>query len=144
MEYLQPDKQYMAFELEGFYAFSHDPLMNDTVKDELRKKVAFIVEDAPALAGSVNPMAPIKSYDLAAELKTQKEDPSLSVTAMAIAGKGLVRTPVVKVESGSGKLIISQLLTEGRLAEGFGSEGIYGVRRDPVAEQMVLNMLSEL
>ena len=41
------------------------------VKRALRDKVAFIVEDAPALAGSVNPKAAIKTYDLTAELASK-------------------------------------------------------------------------
>lgn len=143
-EHLETSKTYKGFELEGFYAFSHEPGKDQEVKKALRDKVAFIVEDAPALAGSVNPKAAIKTYDLTAELAQQKTNSSLSIRSLAIAGKGMVRTPVVKVEKGNGKLIISQLLTAGRLADGHGSEGLYGVRRDPVAEQMVLNMLSEL
>ncbi|MFP4053183.1 MAG: hypothetical protein ACLFV7_04890 [Phycisphaerae bacterium] len=41
-----------------------------------------------------------------------------------------------------GRLICLQLLTAGRLAENFGSEGLYGLRPDPAVQQMVLNMLA--
>ncbi|MFP4432950.1 MAG: hypothetical protein ACLFTN_00665 [Phycisphaerae bacterium] len=41
-----------------------------------------------------------------------------------------------------GRLICSQLLTAGRLAEGFGSEGPFGLRTDPGAQQLTLNLLA--
>ena len=62
---------------------------------------------------------------------------------MAVAGKGLSKVPVVKISfsDDAGSVIVSQLLTQGRLAKGFGSGGLYGVRYDPAAVQMVLNMI---
>jgi hypothetical protein len=37
--------------------------------------------------------------------------------------------------------LVSQLLTAGRLANGFGEMGLYGIRYDEVANQFVLNMM---
>lgn len=56
----------------------------------------------------------------------------------------LTQTPVAVISfgQGKGKLIVSQLLTAGRLAKGFGEEGLYGIRYDEVAVQYVLNMIS--
>jgi len=48
----------------------------------------------------------------------------------------------IDFEAGQGRLILSQLLTAGRLAPGFGTTGTYGKRFDPVAEQFVLNLLA--
>jgi hypothetical protein len=41
-----------------------------------------------------------------------------------------------------GSVILSQLLTAGRLAPGFGQPGLYGIRYDPAAAQFILNMLA--
>ena len=43
---------------------------------------------------------------------------------------------------GRGRLLVSQLLTEGRLSPGFGSDGLYGVRYDATAVQTVVNLLA--
>ena len=44
--------------------------------------------------------------------------------------------------AGNGRMIVSTLLTAGRLASGPGSPALYGVRHDEAACQMVLNMLN--
>jgi len=66
------------------------------------------------------------------------------VVPLAVAGNDLARTPVVLIEfvAPLGRLILAQLLTTGRLSPGFGSAGLYGTRRDPAAQQMVLNLLA--
>ncbi len=60
------------------------------------------------------------------------------------ANPDLVRTPVIEIEfaPGQGRLICSQLLTAGRLADGFGSEGPFGLRPDGGARQLTLNLLA--
>ena len=67
-------------------------------------------------------------------------------TVLVNAGKNLTRTPVILVDFGEGKgrMILSQLLTAGRLAEGFGEPEANGIRYDEAAVQMTLNMLAEL
>ena len=67
-----------------------------------------------------------------------------NLIVLADAGKNLTRTPVVLIDFGKdkGKLVISQLLTAGRLSENYGTDGLYGVRYDETAVQVVLNMLS--
>ncbi len=131
----------LAYELAGFYAFSSEP--SQAVQRGLREKVRFRVDDAPALAGAINPNAPIRTIDLAAGYQAAATGRARSLTALARCGKNLTRSPVQAVEfgPGDGRLLISQLLTQGRLADGFGSEGSYGVRPDPAAAQMVLNMI---
>jgi beta-galactosidase len=58
----------------------------------------------------------------------------------------LRKKPVILIdfEDSPSRVLTSQMLTSGRLAEGFGSEGAYGVRYDPAAVQMVLNMIDLL
>jgi beta-galactosidase len=58
----------------------------------------------------------------------------------------LRKKPVILIdfEDSPSRVLTSQMLTSGRLAEGFGSEGAYGVRYDPAAVQMVLNMINLL
>jgi hypothetical protein len=48
---------------------------------------------------------------------------------------------MIKFGNEKGNLIVSQLLTAGRLATDFGENGLYGIRYDPVAGQFVLNMM---
>jgi len=133
---------YYAYELQGFYAFSASPNDKD-VQKKLKDQVAFLVEDAPALANAINPLTPVKTINLSQEYQSSQKGQAQSFTALANCGKNLTKTPVALIAfgEGKGKLIVSQLLTAGRLAKGFGEEGFYGIRYDEVAVQMVLNML---
>ena len=137
---------YFAYELAGYYAFSTKE-NDEAVSATLRKRVKFIVEDAPALAMSVNPNAPITVTDLG-KLYTQSTSngQTATLTPLANAGKGLSRIPVVKLTfgEGSGSVVISQLLTAGRLANDplNSPQEVYHLRYDPIAVQFVLNMLS--
>ena len=116
---------------------------DEKAMDKLRKKVRFLVEDAPALANSLNPNAPIRVINISKTYKESMNRKGESLIPLANAGKNLTRTPVVMIKFGNGKgrLIVSQLLTCGRLAAGFGEKGLYGIRYDEVANQMVLNMI---
>jgi hypothetical protein len=134
---------YYAYELQGFYAFSSQP--NDAnVQKKLKDKLAFLVEDAPALANAINPLTPVKMFNLSQEYQSAEKGQAKKFTPLASCGKNLTRTPVavIKFGEGKGKLIVSQLLTAGRLAKGFGGEGFYDVRYDEAAVQVVLNMLN--
>ncbi len=136
---------YFAYELQGFYAFS-DQQEDEHVKKQLRNKVHFLVEDAPALKGAVNPDAPIQVKNLAKRYKMAEDGQARDLIPLVKAGKNLSRTPVVKIDLGKNKgaILFSQLLTNGRLAHGFGDVGLYGVRYDETAVQFVLNMMYEL
>ena len=137
---------YFAYELAGYYAFSAKE-NDDAVSATLRKRVKFIVEDAPALAMSVNPNAPITVTDLG-KLYTQSavNGQIANLTPLANAGKGLGRMPVVKLTfgAGSGTLVLSQLITTGRLVNDplNSPQEVYRLRYDPIAVQFVLNMLN--
>lgn len=133
---------YSAFELAGYYAFSDKPHDKAAIA-ALRRKVTLLAEDAPALQDVVNPKSHVEETDLAEGYRSAGESGAEKLTVLATAGKGLVRTPVVELGFGAGKghVIVSQLLTAGRLVRGAAEPGEYGVRYDPAAEQMVLNML---
>lgn len=110
---------------------------------KLREKVKFLVEDAPALAMTVNPKAPITTTDLVKEYHESLNGKAENLQPLASAGKNLTRTPIVAISFGAdkGKLILPQLITAKRLGKGYGDKGLYGIRYDPAATQFVLNML---
>jgi hypothetical protein len=136
---------YYAYNLQGFYAYSEEN-NNEKVKQILREKVKFLVEDAPALASSLNPDAEIKIVDLVNMSKNYKSGQAEKLTPLVNCGLNLVRTPVVRIDFGKqdGSVIISQLINEGRLTQGEGDQDLYSKRYDPVAAQFVLNMLNEV
>lgn len=137
------EENYFGYELAGFYAFSTGKDLE--VAKQLKAKVRFLVEDAPSLQERINPDAPVKIYQLS-ELYRQSRNSSIAaVNGLVNAGKGLTRTPVVEVCFQSGaKLILSQLITAGRLAGGSGKKGLYEVRRDPACMQFVINLVKQL
>ena len=136
------EDSYFAYELQGFYAFSRQD-QDTAVMQALRDKVEFLVEDAPALAVTIKPSAPIQITDLAAGYRKCQNSSAQSLRPLAYCGKNLSRIAVIQLEFGPGQgtLILSQLLTAGRLARGYGQAGLYGIRYDPAAVQYVLNML---
>jgi beta-galactosidase len=134
---------YYAYELQGFYKFSNIANDSNTQKD-LKAKVQQMVQDAPSLANSINPFTPVTMTNLTESYQDAKNRIADNFTPLANCGKNLTQTPVAVIEFGKrkGTLLISQLLTTGRLAHGFGQPGLYGIRYDEVAVQYVLNMIS--
>jgi hypothetical protein len=130
-----------AFELDGHFAFAETP--EPRTAEQLKDRVKFLADDAPALAPRLNPSAPVKETNLAAAYRDFQAEGVRDVRPLACAGRSLVRTPVVEVGFGDGKgrLLISQLYTEGRLVRGTEEPGLYGVRHDPAAEQFALNLI---
>lgn len=137
---------YYAYELQGYYAFS--ALDNDiNIQNQLREKVRFLVDDAPALSGSINPNAPIQITDIALKYKKALSGIAEDQHILANAGKNLTRTPLVEIDfgTGKGKMVISQLLTDGRLSKKvLGQVGEYDIRYDPSTVQLVLNLISHI
>lgn len=134
---------YFAYELCGFFAYDSIP-DNKELMQELRRKVEFLVEDAPALAMSINPKAPIRITDLGSGYRNSEQGSASELVPLASAGKNLTRTPVMRIGFGSGKgaLILSGLLTEGRLDVSRPDEtGNHRPKYDEVAVQMVINMM---
>ena len=131
----------LAYELAGFYAFSQGP--SKPVQEELRRRVRFLVDDAPALANAINPNAPIVVHDLSEGYRLAASGQARRLTPLIVCGKNLTRTSVLAIDfaEGCGRLVLSQLLTQGRLAEGFGTPGHYGIRHDPAAVQLTLNLI---
>lgn len=119
---------YYGYELQGFYAFS-DKADDTAVEAALKERVRFLIEDAPALAVVMSADAPITVTDLAGGYEAAKTGLVENLEILANAGKDLTKSPVVAIGfgEGRGRLLVSQLLTEGRLSPGFGSDGLYGV-----------------
>jgi len=131
-----------AYALEDNYAFSRTPA-DESAKKQLRRKVSDMLADAPALAGRVNPQGEIQETDLHAAFNRLPAG-TFNVVPLARCGQNLTQAPVLMVDrgAGAGRLIVSTLLTAGRLAAVAGSTELYGVRHDEAACQMVLNMLN--
>jgi hypothetical protein len=138
-------QSFYGYELQGFFAFSDKPNDAKTIS-ELKEKVKFLVEDAPALAISINTEAPIIKYNISEDYRLSKNGGAKGFTPLVNAGKDLTRVPVVEIEFGKdeGRMIVSQLITSGRLLKENNEEGIDKLRYDPVAVQFVLNMIKRL
>ena len=138
--------QYLAYELAGMFAFSQKT--DDSVRDDLRERVRFLIEDAPALAGSIDPEGEIRMNDLG-KLYRESLKGNNTIQVLARCGRGLAQAPVQAIVSstGAGPIIISQAITQGRLMKDFGHNDIptgnplYDIRPDPAAQQWVLNLL---
>lgn len=137
------NEHYFAYELQGYYEYSSDP-DDKAVRNKLNNKLTLLVEDAPSLANSMNPNAPVTVTDISKNYKDSANGKGTRLIPLVNTGKNLTLAPVVLIEFGQneGKLIVSQLLTKGRLAKGYGEAGLYGIRYDEVAVQMVLNMMN--
>lgn len=140
---IKGDGHYYAYEYCGFYRFS-DSADDSKAEESLRQQVAFLVEDMPALRLSLPRSNPIRVTDLVTGYKNNEGCRVSGFSTMAVAGKNLVRTPVVKITfgEGEGNLILCQLLTEGRLAPGYAApRKVYSAKYDEMAVQFILNML---
>jgi len=135
---------YYAYRLAAYYAFSTKPNDAATIKS-LRDKVAFLVEDAPALKDVVDPNAKIEQTDISAEYGRHIGGKAEQLIPLSTCGKSLTRTDVAEITFGPGKghVILSQVITAGRLQAGEAEPGFYGLRYDPAAEQFVLNTLAK-
>ncbi|MBC8034006.1 MAG: glycoside hydrolase [Chitinophagaceae bacterium] len=134
-----------AYELEGYYAYAADRSDSSVLKG-LKEKVRFLVDDAPSLKFRINPDAPVIIHDLEAGYKNALTSKAERIIPLVLAGNGLKRTPVYLVDYGKGKgsIIISQLLTKGRLNREGNKNGLYDIRFDPAAVQIVFNMMQRI
>lgn len=133
-----------AYEHCGFYEFSDRP-DDDRIRQGLKDKVRFLIEDMPALDLSLDKNSPVQVTDLHAGYGDNSDGRATEFIALATAGKDLVRTPVLKIRfgAGEGQLILSQLLTAGRLGGQCDTGRSHPARYDEAAVQFVLNMLAE-
>lgn len=145
VEKIRNGEPYYAYNLCGIYAFDSEP-KNEKVIKALREKVAFLIEDAPALSLSLNANAPVRMTDLSEGYSASIRGKAESFVPLACCGKNLTRTPVVCIGfgEGKGKVVISQLITNGRLNRNKRCRSVegYGIRYDEAAVQTVLNMLA--
>jgi len=134
---------YYAYQLAGYYAFSHKANDKQTMAD-LRNRVKFLAEDAPALQDALNPNSPIEQTDLGKGYRSAGGQ-AQRLIQLSTCGKSLTRTDIIELTFGDakGNVILSQALTAGRLVRGYAEPGQYGIRYDPAAEQFVLNILAK-
>ena len=140
---IKSGQPYYAYELHGYYDFSDQP--DDAVaRQRLKAQVMQKIEDAPSLAVFINPNIPIKTTDVAAGYRNANTGMAESMVRMVNAGKNLTKVPVIGITFGSGKgnLIVSQLLTAGRLSPRTDTAS-YPRRYDETAVQMTLNMMEQ-
>jgi len=136
---------YYAYQLAGYYAFSAQP-KDTAVIGRLRDQVKAMAEDAPSLESVINPKAPVTTIDLSRAYQRETTGEAEALTALASAGKNLTRIPIVELGFGrnKGRVLLSQVLTAGRLVRGAAEPGPYGIRYDPAAEQFTLNMIARV
>ncbi len=141
---IRSGQPYYAYELHGYYDFSTKANDSDA-QQRLKTSVMQKIEDAPSLAIFINPNIPIKQTDLAAGYRNANVGMAQSMMRMANAGKNLTKVPVICIQFGNGKgnLLVSQLLTSGRLANSGKTGKPFERRYDETAVQMVLNMIEQ-
>ena len=79
---------YFAYELNGLYAFSYNK--DEKIMDELREKVKFLREDAPALKDSLNPDGPIRIINLSDAYRESINSQFKSFNSLASCGWALL------------------------------------------------------
>lgn len=129
-------KDYFVYSCIGLYEFSVGE--NENIKTEFANKVKRFLDDAPNLkeiAGDIK----IEVKNLSEEYEKIK-DKHIVCNPLICSGKKLARIPAVHLQVLAGNLIIMQLIYKGRLTG--KSEDVYGLRRDPVAVQLLLNIIN--
>lgn len=134
---------YFAYELEGYYEYSEKE--DENVKNALRQQVRFVVEDAPSLKDCIDTEAEITVTNLYKKYnELASNEGKIKYIDVVKAGKNLLRTPCVAVEfeDGKGRLLISQMMFDGRLANKCG--GFFDLRNDVAASQLIVNIIKYL
>lgn len=134
---------YYAYDHCGFYEYS-DSGNDEIIKKRLKDKVFFLIQDMPALDLSLDKNSPVFVTDLHAGFESNASGRAEEFIPLVSAGKDLVRNPVIKIRFSEeeGCLIISQLLTEGRLAKGYAQKRKkYTAEYDEAAVQFVMNIM---
>lgn len=133
-----------AYELEGFYTFSPEPSAETAAA--LRSRVRFLVADAPSLEKRIDPEAEMQVIPLGRLLEEAKAKQQTSLPEpIAVCGRGLKRMAACafRPEKTGGTVVLSQLLTKGRLMKGYEEPGLYGARFDPEMAQLMLLCLRQ-
>jgi hypothetical protein len=140
---MQSGRSYYAYQLAGFYVFSSQEKDAAAIA-QLRSKVKALTEDAPSLENLIDPKAPIEPVDLTQAYRRNQNGKAEQLTPLASCGKSLTRLPIVELSfgPGQGRVLLSQVLTAGRLVRGAAEPGLYGIRYDPAAEQFTLNLIA--
>lgn len=132
---------YLAYELCGFFVYSVGP--NRQVASALRERVLSLVLDAPSLSVWMDPEEEMQIYPLNAQYARLPERDG-QLQPIVRCGRGLTHAPVVSVRLGDGRMILSQLLTAGRLSPSFSRSARYGAHYDAELVRLMLNILDAL
>ena len=100
------------------------------------------MEDAPSLAEQVDPDAGVNVEHISRRYRSLPER-SGRLEPVAVCGHALERAVIVslRLDGVGGRILLSQLLTGGRLHPRFAQSGVYGVHYDPEMACLVLNMM---
>ena len=130
----------VAYEICGYYAFSNQP--DEAVRERLLQKFKRQLEDAPSLAEQVYPDADVNVEHVSRRYRSLPER-SGQLEPVVVCGHALERAVVVslQLEGVGGRILLSQLLTGGRLHPRFAQPGVYGAHYDPEMARLVLNMM---
>ncbi len=131
----------VAYQLEGFYAFATQP--SQETADALRSRVRFLVSDAPSLEKRINPEARMEVIPLGRMLAQASQEQTPQPEALAVCGRGLehIAACAFQPEGTSGVIVLSQLLSRGRLVSAYREAGLYGARFDPEMAQLVQSLI---
>lgn len=138
------DRPLFAYELAGYYEFSESP-DDEAAAGRLRRQVAFLADDAPSLRARIERSGGVHVVDLrSAERAIAPDARATGVTPLASCGVNLARQPVVEIAFGphEGALLLSQVLTSGRLIRTKAGVLPEEEHYDPAAEQFALNLLA--
>ncbi len=130
-----------AYEKSGHYHFAKE--WNESEVRQLTEKIDFLLADAPALESSINRNAPVNVYDLHQQWHKARGR-ARNIRPLIVCGTSLNRTAAYEVEFEDtiGRMVVAQLLTDGRLAPDFSPPD--GRHPDPGAQQLILNLISHL
>lgn len=136
-----------VLELGGLYAFRED----EAVIADLRQRVRFLVDDAPALAGRIDPNGVPRRIPLG-ELYQESSGQASDITSLALCGKDLRQSPLQSIAfgPGRGRVILSQLITSGRLKatvphpHDVEDHPRWSLKPDPAAAHLLLGMVEWL
>lgn len=137
-------KPYYAYEHHGYYMFS-TLLDDDSTRLALESYVKRLIDDAPSLAVFINSKEELHITDIAAGYRNANTGMAKSLRCLVNAGKNLTRVPVMKIEfgNGMGNIVVSQMLSAGRLSREDKADHLYDICYDGTTVQMVLNMIKQ-
>lgn len=146
---IRRELNYYGFEISGYYGFSTEGQNSKKGQKEIekiREEIRFLIEDAPSLFLVLDPEGDVHVTNIAEEYRNNASGKIQKVNVLAQAGEDLTRTPVLSLEFGTGKgeLLLSQVIMKGRLSNNEQPHELYAHEEDPIAGNMLMNMIHYL